>query len=243
MARTLAAQPEQRSPTIVSRTYGDKTETLASDLDRTTRWGLWALPVWAVLLFVGTIDHQPDTNTDFGGFARYVTTPEFLASHIVASIIGAAIGVLGLLALFTFLALRVRSRLAVAGLTMAVTGNVMLTAVFGLAAFGQVAVGRLYLAGQTDSAVTTYKEMYGAPLAGTAAAGILLLVFGITALGIVIARSGALPRWVGIGVPLSIVAFGVVGAILNDFVQSIGAALLIGTTLWLALSAWRAPAQ
>ena len=41
--------------------------------------------------------------------------------------------------------------------------------------------------------------------------------------------------------PLSIVVFGVVGAILNDFVQSIGAALLIATTLWLAYSARRAP--
>src|SRR5712664_2616374 len=146
----LEAQPERRSPTIIARAPGDKTETLARDLDRTTRWGLWALPVWAVLLFVGTVDHQPDTRTDFAGFARYVTTPEFLASHIVASIIGAAIGVLGLLALFMFLALRVRSRLAVAGLAMAVAGNVLLTAVFGLAAFGQVAVGRLYLAGHTD---------------------------------------------------------------------------------------------
>src|SRR5438132_4299207 len=106
MARTLTAQPEQ---TIIPRTPGDNTPQLARDLDRITRWGLWLLPVWAVLLFVGTIDHQPDTRTDFAGFARYVTTPEFLASHIVASIIGAAIGVLGLLALFTFLALRVRS--------------------------------------------------------------------------------------------------------------------------------------
>jgi len=242
MARTLAAQPELRSPTIGSRTPGDNTSPLAHELDRITRWGLWALPVWAVLLFVGTVDHQPDTRTDFAGFARYVTTPEFLASHIVASIIGAGIGVLGLLGLFMFLALRVRSRLAAAGLAMAVVGNVMLTAVFGLAAFGQVAVGRLYLAGHTAEAVAIYDDMYGVPLAATAAAGILLLVIGITALGIAITRSRVLTRWVGIGLPVSIVVFGVVGAILNDFVQTIGAALLIVTTLWLAYSARRAPA-
>ncbi len=242
MARTLAAQPELRSPTIGSRTPGDNTSPLAHELDRITRWGLWALPVWAVLLFVGTVDHQPDTRTDFAGFARYVTTPEFLASHIVASIIGAGIGVLGLLGLFMFLALRVRSRLAAAGLAMAVVGNVMLTAVFGLAAFGQVAVGRLYLAGHTAEAVAIYDDMYGVPLAATAAAGILLLVIGITALGIAITRSRVLTRWLGIGLPVSIVVFGVVGAILNDFVQTIGAALLIVTTLWLAYSARRAPA-
>ena len=67
------------------------------------------------------------------------------------------------------------------------------------------------------------------------------MVIGITALGIVITRSRLLTRWVGIGMPLSIVVFGVVGAILNDFVQSIGAALLIATTLWLAYSARRVP--
>ncbi len=239
MARALTAQPEQ---TFVPRAREDKTDALAHELDRITRWGLWALPVWAVLLFVGTIDHQPDTRTDFAGFARYVTTPEFLASHIVASIIGAGIGVLGLVALFMFLALRVRSRLAAAGLAMAVVGNVLLTAVFGLAAFGQVAVGRLYLAGHTAEAVAIYDDMYGAPLAAVAAAGILLLVIGIIALGIAITRARVLTRWVGIGLPLGIVVFGVVGAILNDFVQSIGAALLIATTLWLAYSARRAPA-
>jgi len=67
-------------------------------------------------------------------------------------------------------------------------------------------------------------------------------VIGIIALGIAITRSRVLTRWVGIGMPLGIVVFGVVGAILNDFVQSIGAALLIATTLWLAYSARRAPA-
>jgi len=156
MARTLTAQPER---TIVSSAIDDKSYVVARELDRMSRTALWLLPVWAVLLFVGTVDHQPDTRTDFAGFARYVTTPEFLASHIVASIIGAGIGVLGLLALFMFLAVRVRSRLAAAGLAMAVVGNVMLTAVFGLAAFGQVAVGRLYLAGHTAEAVAIYDDM------------------------------------------------------------------------------------
>jgi hypothetical protein len=67
-------------------------------------------------LFLGTITHQPDPWTDFVGFAGYVTTTEFLISHLVTSIVGAAFGVLALLALFTFLALRVRSRLAAVGL-------------------------------------------------------------------------------------------------------------------------------
>src|SRR5438132_578229 len=106
------------------------TAMLARELDRITRWGLWALPVWTVLLFRGTVTHQPDPRTDFAGFARYVTTTKFLLSHLVASILGAAIGMLGLLALLTFLALRVRSRLAAVGLALAVLGNVLITAIF-----------------------------------------------------------------------------------------------------------------
>ena len=208
----------------------------------TARRGLWALPAWAVLLFLGTVTHQPDPRTDFAGFARYVTTTEFLLSHLIASILGAAIGVLGLLALFTILALRVRSRLAAAGLALAVVGDVLITAVFGTAAFGQSAVGRLSLAGQAEAAVATYADMYGAPLAATAAAGVLLLVVGVVALGIAVARARVLPRWAGVGLAVGIVVFGVIGVILADVVQSIGAALLIASTLGLADGAQLTPA-
>jgi hypothetical protein len=233
---------QSSSERIQSAGAEDTTSLRARELDRTIRWGLWALPVWTVLLFLATLTHQPDTRTDFAGFARYVTTTEFQISHIVASIIGAGIGVLGLLALFTFLALRVRSRLAAAGLALAVVGEVMITAVFGTAAFGQSAVGRLYLSGHTEDAVAIYNDMYGAPLSATAAAGVLLLVIGVVALGIAVARSGVLPRWAGIGMAVGIVVFGLIGVILADFVQSVGAALLFASAAWLAYSANRAPA-
>ena len=62
------------------------------------------------------------------------------------------------------------------------------------------------------------------------------------ALGIAVARSRALPRWAGIGMAVGIVVFGVIGVILADFVQSIGAALLVASTAWLAYSARRPPA-
>ena len=47
-------------------------DALSSD-----RWGLWALPVWSILLFLSTLTHQPDPETEFGEFARYVTTTQF----------------------------------------------------------------------------------------------------------------------------------------------------------------------
>jgi len=70
----------------------------AGPLGRAARRGLWALPVWAALLFASTLSHQPNWKTDLAGWSRYVTTSQFLASHLAASILGAAIGALGMVA-------------------------------------------------------------------------------------------------------------------------------------------------
>ncbi len=230
--------PDEPASELIPLPEIDNTrDRLVDDLDRTARWGLWGLAAWSVLLFLGTLTHQPDPRTDFDSFAEYVTTTEFLITHIVASISGAAVGVLGLLALFVFLALRVRARLASVGLALAVVGNVMVTAIFGVAAFGQPAVGRLYLGGASTNAVTLYNDMYGAPLNTMAAVGLVLLVVGVVTMGIVLARSSVVLRWAGIGLAVGIVVFGVIGVILADVVQSIGALVLVVSTLWLAFRA------
>lgn len=231
--------PQQ--PAGSARVNGTTTSPLA-ELDRYAGWGVWALPIWSLLLFFGTLTHQPDPRTDFPSFARYVTTTEFLLSHIFASIVGAAIGAIGFVALFIVLALRVRSRLAVGGVVMVVAANVISSAIFGMAAFGQSAVGRAYLGGQTQEAVVLYNDMYGVPLFSTAAAGILLLAVGTILFGVAVARSRLFSRWIGILLAVGIVLFGVLGVILADVVQSIGAATLIVSTGWLAYSVRRRPA-
>ena len=124
----------------------------AGPLARAARRGLWALPVWATLLFVSTLSHQPNPKTNLVGWSRYVTTPDFLASHLIASILGAAIGALGLVALGAVLASRGRAR---AGLWVMVTGvfaNVLSASVLGIAAFAQPAIGRDDLGGHTAQA-------------------------------------------------------------------------------------------
>jgi hypothetical protein len=35
--------------------------------------GLWLIPVYGALLALGTITHQPDYDTDFQGYAEYIT--------------------------------------------------------------------------------------------------------------------------------------------------------------------------
>jgi hypothetical protein len=208
-------------------------------IDRYAAWGLWALPVWAVLLFYGTLTHQPDPTTDFAGYARYITTTEFEISHLVASIFGAGIGTLGFTALFIVLCAGRAAPLALWGFVAAALGNTIITAVFGAAAFAQPAIGRAYLSGHTAEAVAINNDVYGTALVATALSALLLLTTGIVLFGVAVARSGSLPQWAGIGFAVGGVVFAVIGFVLADFVQSIGAALLVASATWIASVGWR----
>ena len=200
----------------------------------TARHGLWALVVWSVLLFYATFTHQPDYRRDFAGWSRYVTGTEFLFSHLVASIVGAAIGILGFAALTVLLATRGAPRLAAVALAAGVLGNILTTAVFGVAAFAQPAIGRAFLAGHTDMPAF-YDDVNSGPLFGTAIPGVLLLTAGLICYGVAVIRTGLAPRPAGWALAVGAPIFAILGVALADFVQSIGAALLV---LGTALIAW-----
>lgn len=202
-------------------------------LESYARRGLWALPVWAVLLFYATITHQPDYRTDFPGWSGYVTTTAFLVSHLVGSILGAGIGILGFVALSIVLVERQAPRVALWALVTAVLGSTFTIAVFGIAAFAQPAIGRSFKAGHT-SAADLYNDVNGGPLLTTALLGVLLLSAGLILYGIGVTRSGLAPRLAGIGLAVGGPLFAIVGVALANFVQSIGAAILIAATAWIA---------
>jgi hypothetical protein len=206
-------------------------------LARAARLGLWALPVWAALLFAGTLTHQPSPTTHLADWSRYVTTPQFLVSHLVASILGAAIGTLGLVALGAVLASRGRPRAGLWAMVTGVFANILFAAVFGIAAFAQPAIGRDYLAGHAAQArllVGTVVNGGWLNVTGVTA-GVLLTASGVVA-GVAVARSGSLPRTAGIGFAISVVLF-VIGSAADDFVQSIATALMIASTVWIAAAA------
>ena len=212
----------------------------AGPFARAARHGLWALPVWAVLLFVSTLSHQPNPKTDLAGWSRYVTTPEFLASHLVASILGAAIGALGLVALGAMLTGRGRPR---AGLWVMVTGvfaNVVSAAVFGIAAFAQPAIGRDYLAGHTAQASLLVNTVVnGEWLSVTAVTSGMLLIASAVIAGVAVARTGSLPRAAGIGFAISVVLFALANIPDTGPWQAIAAALMVASTAWIATAARR----
>src|SRR5437773_2521614 len=103
----------------------ERPEAQTDALDHYARWGLWALPVWAALLTISTLTHQPSYDIDFPAYARFVTTTPFLISHTVGSILGGAIGVLGMVALFVALARRGTPVLALWALVISVIGNLL----------------------------------------------------------------------------------------------------------------------
>jgi hypothetical protein len=215
------------------------TSPTSSKLDLYARWGIWALPVWTLLLFLGTLTHQPSYQTDFPAYARYVTTTEFLISHLVASILGAGIGILGLTALFVVLCKGRTAHLALWAFVTGVIANTLLVSIFGVAAFFQPAIGHAYLSGHMTEAVAINNDVYGTALIATAMPGLLLLTIGIVLFGVAVARSGSLPKLAGIGLAVGIVVFGPLGFFLADFVQSVGAALMVASTVWIAIAGWR----
>jgi len=224
------------TPTTTSQSEPSPTR---NGIDPYARWGLWALSVWAVLLFASTLTHQPSYQTDFPGYASYITTTEFLISHLVASILGAGVGTLGLTALFVVLGKGRTAPLALWALVAGIIGNTLLTSVFGVAAFAQPAIGRAYLSGHMAEAVVINNDVYGPALFATALPGLLLFTIGIVLFGVAVFRSGSLPKMAGVGFALSGVLFAVIGFVLADIVQTVGAALMVASTAWIASAGGR----
>jgi hypothetical protein len=126
---------------------------------------------------------------------------------------------------------------AITGMVATVAGNTITSSIFGVAAFAQTAMGRMYLAGE-QNALDFYNQVYNGSLFGTALVGLLLFVLGGVFTGLAIAASGRLPRWAGWVYAVATVGF-VLSAFLFEVGQSIASALLVGATVAVAWSARR----
>ncbi len=199
------------------------------------RGAIWALPVWAVMLFLGTLTHQPDPQEDFMSFAAYVTTTSFLWSHLINSIAGAAVGSIGAVGLMLYLQDSKAAGRAITGMVATIAGNTLLSSIFGVAAFAQTAMGRMFLAGQ-QNALDFYNQVYSGPLLGTALIALLLFMAGGVFIGNAIAACGFFPRWTGWIYAISIVGFAL-STFLLTIGQSFSSALLFIATVTVAWSA------
>jgi uncharacterized membrane protein YhaH (DUF805 family) len=196
--------------------------------ERAARTGLWSLPLYALLLGLSTLTHQPPVS-DFDAYARYVTTDVFLISHLGASIFGAAAAVLGAVAVTAYLVRGRAARTAVVGLVLTTITNIFMAAAFGSAAFVQPGIGRAHLAGAPGMPALNADTAYGPALFATALTSAFFLIVSAAVLGTAIARTSRRLRADGIAYPVLVAAFTLSGFFLQPVQAFAGFALAAAT--------------
>jgi hypothetical protein len=197
---------------------------------RAAQIGLWLLPAYGLLLGLSTLTHQPPV-ADFDAYARYITTDVFLVSHLGASILGAALAVLGVVAVTAYLVSGRAAGLAVAGLVLTTVANIYLSAAFGSAAFVQPGIGRAHLAGAEGMPALNADTAYGPALAATAVGASILLIASAIVLGIAIARTHRRLRGVGVAYAVLLSLFAISNFVLPIVQSAAGFAVAVAAAL------------
>ena len=220
----------------------DHETALAPGLERQLRAGAWALPAFGALLVLGTLTHQPDSTVDFPAYARYVTRDAFLAGHLFASIVGAALGIIGTASVALLVAARRgHSGRVLLGAALSTVAHVLNTALFGVAAFAQPAIGRAYQDG-VMAAVDVNRDVYGPELGSTAAAALVLWTAGAVLIGTALRRTDPGLRGPGLAYAITLPVFFVSGLPGGPVQPIAGAAFTAGAVLVVRRLTHHAPA-
>jgi hypothetical protein len=202
-----------------------------------TKVGVAALPLYGLLLANATLTPEPDQTVDPEAWARFVTSGSYLAGHVSANIVGAALVIFGTFALGVVLARGRAPRLGLAGMVVAVIGQILLMVPGAISTFATPAVGAAYLRGNEAVMALEFSPAFSAIVV----VALLSAVVGNLVLGVAIWRSGSLPRGAG-GIWLAAtLVFYVLGAVLGMATtgaslptQPIGAVLLAVSGGWIA---------
>ena len=216
-----------------------------------TRWigiGLLGLPLYGVMTFFSSLDPQPDPNTHYEAFARFVTTDGYVLKHLFLSELGVIFAIFGTIALGAYLTRSRAGRMGLWAMVITVLGSALVLTWTGVSTFATPVEGQAYLAGMeeyhklpTSLAVT----LQGA----TMIVSILLGFVGNVLLGVAVWRSGILPKWSGAlwaAAPVLMYVFGLVyamtiGAQATPPTVPAGAVLVAISGAWMAWSVLRGP--
>ena len=116
----------------------------------TTGWigvGLLGLPLYGVLTFWSSLHPQPDPNTHFEAWSRYVTTNHYVLTHVLGSILGLILGIFGTFALGAYLTRSRAGRLGLVAMVITVLGSTLFLPAMGVSAFSVPKEGQAHLAG------------------------------------------------------------------------------------------------
>jgi hypothetical protein len=76
----------------------------AANIGGWIRIGVWALPLYGLLTFWATLTHEPDRQNAVEAYARFLSTTDYLAKHLLGSILGTILAIFGVMALAAYLA-------------------------------------------------------------------------------------------------------------------------------------------
>jgi hypothetical protein len=164
----------------------------------TTRWigiGLLSLALYGALTFFSALNPQPDYNTRYEAWARYVTTNHYVLEHLFLSIFGIIFAILGVFALGAYLATSRAGRMGLWAMVITVVGSGLFLSVLGISTFASPEQGQAYLAGMDTNELT---DIFADTVFALTGLGYILLGFvGNILLGVAVWRSGRLPKWAG----------------------------------------------
>ena len=216
-----------------------------------TRWigiGLLGLPLYGALTFYSSLDPQPDPNTHYEAWSRFVTTDFYVLSHLFTSGLGTILAIFGTIALGAYLASSRAGRMGLAAMVFAVLSHALLLFIGGVSTFSAPFEGQIVLAGMEE--IDELPTLLATTLQGlTQMVAIVLGFVGNVLLGVAVWRSGILPKWAGAlwaFAPVLMYVLGMVyamtiGAQATPPTVPAGAVLLVISGVWLAFSVLRRP--
>jgi hypothetical protein len=220
----------------------------ATNINRWIGIGLLGLPLYGALTFWSSLDPQPDPNTHYEAFSRFVTTDHYVLSHLFGSILGLVFAIFGTFSLGAFLANGRAGRLGLVAMVLTVAGSALFLPAMGVSTFATPEEGQAYLAGIEE--FSKLPDIFAdTEFALTSLVVIILLFAGNVLLGIAVWRSGKLPRWAGalwagaavLMYPLGIVYAATIGVQSTPRTVLVGALLIVVGGGWMALRALRRP--
>src|SRR5215208_875524 len=172
-------------------------------IPNTTRWigiGLLGLPLYGALTFWSSIDPQPDPNTRFEAWSRYVTTDHYVLAHVLGSILGLILAIFGTFALGAYLARSHAGRLGLMAMVVTVFGSTLFLPAMGVSTFSLPKEGQTYLAGieEYDKLPSNFADSV---FVATSLLVIVLLFVGNVLLGV-----QSTPRTVLVGALLIVIS-------------------------------------
>jgi hypothetical protein len=192
-----------------------------------------------------TLIPQPNPSTEFEAWSHFVTTTDYLISHLLGSNLGIILMIFGVIALGAYLTRGRSGRFGLVAMVIIIAANALaLMSAGGWSTFAAPAIGRAYLAGIEDA----MRIDVGIDYIVIFMLVIALSFIGNVLLGIAIWRSRIIPKWAGAIWIVWAVMFYVAG-VLSGFLftssslptQPIGSLLMAISGGWIVWSVFRQP--